>query len=513
MSLCVRILAPTGRDADLTIALLSQNGVAAEACTDIASLLRESAECPIGALLVAEEALDAPAQLALFDYLRAQPPWSDMPVLILSGVNRSNPRASGNRFEHLQSPVLLERPLRPDTLVSSIQAALRARQRQYEIRDTLRQRDDALAALRNEQETLKVIIDNLPVGILVADRTGALVLTNRRAEQILRRPLQRGAANTADEVWQAFLPDMPGAPPEERSSALRRALETSEVVPPEDFLYRHGDGSFQWVRVAAAPIVDPQGNVSGAVAALSDIDHQRRSEAALIKSEKLAAVGRLAASISHEINNPLEAVTNLLYLVEQSTRGMEASHLAARAQEELARVSQIVTQTLRFHRQSSHPQYASVKDLLEPAIGLYQGRIANHHIELDLQYRTNDRIFCRDGDIRQVLNNLIGNAIDAMRSGGRLIVRSSQARNSRTNAPGIRISIADTGHGIPQRTMQHIFEPFYTTKGESGTGLGLWISQEIVTRNKGTLRIRSRAAVPNSGTIATVFFPVEIGAT
>jgi len=508
--LTVSVVAPTGRDAELTLRVLRENGISAEPFSDLKCLSRESTETAVGALLIAEEALDAQARAALTEYIGGQPPWSDLPVLILTATSRSMPRGRENRFEHLGSPVLLERPLRPDILISSVRAALRARKRQFEIRDTLRERDNAVAALLHEREMLHVIIDNLPVGIIVAGGRGDVLLSNRTAEEILGRSLQAGTMPGMDAVWERLLQDGRGSAVRPANHPLRRALETSAVVPPEDFLYRQSDGSAGWIRIAAAPIFDQGGTLSGAVAAISDIDRHKRAEEALMKSEKLAAVGRLAASISHEINNPLEAVTNLLYLVEQSVRSTPASQYAAKAQEELARVSHIVTQTLRFHRQSSSPQLIALNDLLEPAIGLFRGRMSNADIQLDLQYRTDCRIFCRDGDIRQVLSNLIGNAIDSMRAGGRLIVRTAGAHQAKTNVPGVRISIADTGHGIPKEATRRIFEPFYTTKGDSGTGLGLWISQEIVRRNQGTLQIRSRTAVPDSGTVASVFLPVEM---
>ncbi|HEY3704250.1 MAG TPA: ATP-binding protein [Terracidiphilus sp.] len=510
MSLAVCVVAPTGRDAELILRVLRQNGVAAERWIDLGPLSKESDETYVGALLIAEEALDAPAKTALINYGNRQSAWSDLPVLILTGTSRSMPRNRENRFEALGSPVLLERPLRPDILISSVRAALRARKRQYEIRDTLQERDNALAALRNEQETLHVILDNLPVGIIVVGREGNVLLSNRTAEQILRQPVPVGASIGTDAVWQSFLTGgREESPLDSGDSPLQRALESSEVVPPEDFLHRHKDGSLGWIRVAAAPIIDPEGKVSGGVAAISDIDRSKRAEEALMKNEKLAAVGRLAASISHEINNPLEAVTNLLYLVEQTTRSTPASQFALRAQEELARVSHIVTQTLRFHRQSSSPSLTAVDDLLEPAIALFRGRMANSNIQLVQQNRTSCQICCRDGDVRQVLSNLIGNAVDSMRAGGRLIVRTTSVHHPKTNIPGVRITIADTGHGIPKHAMQRIFEPFYTTKGDNGTGLGLWISQEIVKRNQGTLRIRSKTGRPHSGTVATIFLPIE----
>ena len=228
-------------------------------------------------------------------------------------------------------------------------------------------------------------------------------------------------ASSPWRIWEAF--HLNGQPLDQHQYPLWRAIRTAEPVLPAEYLYNGADGEKRWVRIAAAPIIDADGLVSGAVAALSDIDREKRAEAALIKTEKLAAVGRLAASISHEINNPLEAVTNLLYLVEQNSRDTETSQFAASAHQEMARVSQIVTQTLRFHRQSSSPQLIAVRDLLEPTLALYRGRAANLNIGVELQCRSDAKILCREGDIRQVLNNLIGNAIDAMR-GGRASDRS-----------------------------------------------------------------------------------------
>jgi signal transduction histidine kinase len=345
------------------------------------------------------------------------------------------------------------------------------------------------------------------VGVIVTGRDHKVIISNRNADNIFGESLP--VANTSSPgIWETFHPH--GQPLKEQEHPLWRAIHTGKPVPPAEYLYRGSDDEMRWIRIAAAPIIGTDGEVSGGVAALSEIDREKRAEAALIKSEKLAAVGRLAASISHEINNPLEAVTNLLYLVQQSSRETNAFQFAIQAQEQLARVSQIVTQTLRFHRQSSSPQSVAVSDLVEPTLALYRGRMANLNIRLKVQYRADARIFCREGDVRQVLNNLIGNAIDAMREGGRLIVRTTLVHDGKSNDSGVRVSIADTGHGIPAEVMKHIFEPFYTTKGDSGTGLGLWISQEIIARSRGRLKIRSKPAEHNGGTVASVFLPVTL---
>ena len=291
------------------------------------------------------------------------------------------------------------------------------------------------------------MVENLTEGLLLAKPTGDIVLAKRSVERILRlSPLTTSNIDVHDR-WIAFHAD--GSPVSEVEYPLRRAMVSGHSIPPEDFLYRRGDGSLAWVRFAAAPIFDDQGVIAGGVVAISDIDQQKRAESALIQSEKLAAVGRLAASISHEINNPLEAVTNLLYLIEKVSREPEALRYVATAQQELSRVSRIAFHTLRFHRQSTGPRTITTEELLEPTLGLYRGRLANSNIDLQLQHLGAGSVTCYEGDIRQVLNNLIGNAIDSMRVGGRLIIRTSKSRLWNNNVAGIRITIADTGHGMP----------------------------------------------------------------
>jgi signal transduction histidine kinase len=238
------------------------------------------------------------------------------------------------------------------------------------------------------------------------------------------------------------------------------------------------------------------------------MSRQKQAEQALVQSEKLAAVGRLAASISHEINNPLEAITNILYLVEQSVQTSEAQRYIAMAQAELQRVSQIVTHTLRFHRQATNPRAITAQELLGPTLGLHHGRLLNSNVEVEVKHHGSRAIICYEGDVRQVLNNLIGNAIDSMKTGGRLLIRTRDAYLWKSDIPGIRITIADTGHGMSREIKERIFEPFYTTKGINGTGLGLWISIGIVTKHHGLLQVRS-SPDEKGGTAFSLFLPTE----
>jgi len=183
------------------------------------------------------------------------------------------------------------------------------------------------------------------------------------------------------------------------------------------------------------------------------------------------------------------------------------------AGEELRRVSAITNKTLRFHRQSTKPKLTSGKDLIDDTLTIFQGRILNSDMSLSRRDRAVSPLLCFDGEIRQVLNNLIGNAIDALSAqGGQLFLRTRDSSDKKTGRDGLVFTIADTGPGMTRETSLRIFEAFFTTKGLSGTGLGLWISRDIVERHKGSLRVRSSQRANSHGTIFTVFLPYDAGA-
>ena len=240
-------------------------------------------------------------------------------------------------------------------------------------------------------------------------------------------------------------------------------------------------------------------------AILVDITEQKRGEETLRRTEKLAATGRLAASIAHEINNPLEAITNLLYLIRQEHLAPDVARFADLAQQEVTRVSEITQQTLRFYRQSTLPAHTNVGELLDSVITLHLGRLQTLQVDLQRDYARDLHLFCFAGELRQLFANFIGNALDAMTpDGGRLVVRAH--RSMLNGVVGIRISVADTGCGITQESRRHIFEPFFTTKEATGTGLGLWVSEQIIRKHHGSVRVRSRAT-GHTGTVFSVFFP------
>lgn len=239
------------------------------------------------------------------------------------------------------------------------------------------------------------------------------------------------------------------------------------------------------------------------------MEQYTQAQEALRRSEKLAVTGRLAASIAHEINNPLEAVTNLLYLTRLAPDSDKAKKYLSDAEQELARVAEIARHTLRFYREPNHPVETDVDSVVRSVLVLYNSRLSAANIAVQMESEPDGAmVLASPGELRQVVANIVGNAIDAMRRGGRLRIRVVP----HTSAEGeqrVRVTIADTGSGIPTSLLPAIFEPFVTTKGETGTGLGLWVTGEIVRRNGWKIRVRSRCNSSRSGTVFTVTMPLR----
>ena len=250
-----------------------------------------------------------------------------------------------------------------------------------------------------------------------------------------------------------------------------------------------------------------------ACAAESEASGRRRAEEALRHSEKLAATGRLAASIAHEINNPLETISNAIYLARSSSREDIAKYLKI-ADEELARVAQITKHTLGFYRESATPGIVSLSAVLDELLLLYSRKIETKGLALRRQYRGELEVWGLEGELRQVFANQIANAIYATPRNGALTIRiRASASVGRNQRAGTVVTLADTGSGIPQESVAKIFDPFFTTKQDVGNGLGLWITQGIITRHGGTIRVRSSVRPGASGTVFSTFLPHRNGDT
>ena len=289
---------------------------------------------------------------------------------------------------------------------------------------------------------------------------------------------------------------------------LNQAVSRRDEVLVTEYRTVTPDGSQRWISNHGRLFYGQTGKLIKMVGIAMDVTQRKKAEDALRRSEKLAATGRLAASIAHEINNPLEAVTNLLFLISSYDLSEEARAYLGLAEKELARVGDIATQTLRFYRQSYAPVTARVSELVDSVLKVYQSRLQAANVKVLKDYGEVSDLKCMSGEIRQVLANLVGNALDAMGNGGVLRLRIRAGRNWRNSwEPGIRITVADNGSGITAGILPRIFEPFVTTKESTGTGLGLWVSSEIVHKHSGYIQVRSCTEPGKNGTIFTVFLP------
>lgn len=299
--------------------------------------------------------------------------------------------------------------------------------------------------------------------------------------------------------------------PDDRQRVIevfRKHLTIPGSIAPMELRFRHNDGSWRTVEATGNNLLHEPG-VAGLVVNSRDITERKRTEDVLHATEKLATTGRLAAAIAHEINNPLEGVTNLLYLLENHPSLDAAARRYARmAQEEVGRVARIARQTLAFYREPTVPVEVDVVELLNGLLELYGLKLQNRRITLEKRLEGSAFITASPGEVRQVLSNLVGNALDAVPEGGEIKVHVYQSRDWRHPwQSGVRVSVADNGHGIRREHLGSIFDPLFTTKGEKGTGLGLWVSHGIVQKYGGNIHVHSSVRPGRSGTCFTVFFP------
>lgn len=367
----------------------------------------------------------------------------------------------------------------------------------------------APALLTVEKQPWQALLDSAGEGIWGVDLVGNCTFVNRAALSMLGYTANELLGRNMHEMVHHHYPDGRLYPGEE--CVVYHVFQKNRPFTNHvDHVFRK-DGSLFWTEMSAQPILH-QGEVRGAVVTFRDITQTRLVEEALRRSEKLAAVGQLASSIAHEINNPLESVTLLLHLIRTSNNPMEVKTYAALAESELARVSEITTQTLRFHKQQTLPGPADLAEMLKAVLRLHASRLQSRGVALKMNVRPTPELQLLEGDVRQVLNNLIRNAYEAMPNAGRLLVRLRPARSPRTGAAGARVTVADTGTGFLPRNREHLYEPFFTSKEVTGTGLGLWISKGIVDKHGGHIAMRSRLATPDGGGHGTVFslwFPLE----
>jgi PAS domain S-box-containing protein len=262
------------------------------------------------------------------------------------------------------------------------------------------------------------------------------------------------------------------------------------------------------VSLTISPLRDETGRVIGAAKIARDITQQKKTEQALRTTERLASVGRMAATVSHEINNPLEAMTNLVYLAKGRAVLKDVQEYLNAIEEELNRISLITKQTLGFYRETIAPSAVRVGEMLNPLIAVLGRRARNKGIEIRPEVRQDLEIHAVAGEIRQLLANLLSNSIDAVDCGGLIRIRIDANRVNEPDPTGVRITIADSGRGILPANKSKLFEPFFTTKNDVGTGLGLWVCANIVQKHNGSIRVKSNTSPGRSWTVFSVFLPI-----
>ncbi len=266
-------------------------------------------------------------------------------------------------------------------------------------------------------------------------------------------------------------------------------------------------GETKWIRAVGRGFYDAQGNPFRFDGVTMDITQRRKAEDALRSSEKLAATGRLAATIAHEINNPLEAVTNFIFLAKTAEGVPENVHEYLQiADQELGRVSHIARQTLGFYRDSTGPTTIQVGELVQDVANLYQRKLHYKSLSLHIDIPAKLTITGLAGELRQVISNLLANAIDASHDGGKIVISARRRRDWQNSAEAVRITLADSGTGMSPEVRKRLFTPFFTTKSDVGTGLGLWVTKGMVEKAGGRIRFRSRE---NRGTVFSMVFPAQ----
>jgi PAS domain S-box-containing protein len=365
------------------------------------------------------------------------------------------------------------------------------------------------SGLNDTLSLLDSMLANAPIGLAFFDRRCRFVRVNQVFADMTGVSLSRHLGRTLPEL-------LPQPVAQELEDTVLRVFAEEEPVRNLELSGQGGKAGRQWTWLASAyPVRTNPQQVRWVGVIVLDASERKRSEEALRKTEKLAATGRLAASIAHEINNPLEAITNLLFLLRNFCQLEDpALNYVSMAEHEAQRIAEITQQTLRFYRQSTLPTRANMNELLDSVLSLYTGRLNHLGIQVERDYDAEMDLFCFSGELRQVFANLVGNALDASTAGGRLILRGRRSRSWKDpEQTGVRFAVADTGTGMEEEVRDRAFEAFFTTKEVTGTGLGLWVSQEIIIKHGGLVRVRSRTSRDGkaSGTVFEIFIPDDPG--
>jgi PAS domain S-box-containing protein len=353
-------------------------------------------------------------------------------------------------------------------------------------------------------EMLKIALDLNCMGLWAWDLEKDSVHWSEEADRMAGR--QPGSISRLPEEWMLLID------PEDLKRIRRAWAETCDSGKDfhEQFRLIWPDGSLHWLESEGKCQRDNEGRVKRVVGVMTDATRRKQTEEAMLRTEKLAVAGRLAAAMAHEINNPLEAVGNLLYLISISETTEAVRSYAHQALDEVMRVSMITQQTLKFHRQTGTPAITRLSDVVTAVLSLFRTKLQAAGITTRVRVDGEEGIRCMPSELQHLFANLVSNAIDAMPQGGRLLIRLRPSRDWQDGkTDGMRVTFADTGMGMKRATMRRIFEPFFTTKAETGTGLGMWVVAQLAERLRGDVRVWSTQRSRGSGTAFSVFLPFE----
>ncbi len=352
---------------------------------------------------------------------------------------------------------------------------------------------------------LAAIVESSDDAIMSKDLNGIITSWNQAAARLF--------GYTAEEiVGSSILRLIPEELHSEEREILSKLRAGQRIEHFETIRVRRNGERFP-VSLTISPMKDSTGKIIGASKILRDISERKQLEQSLVQAEKLAATGRMAASIAHEINNPLEALLNLIYLAKENAESAaEVQTFLAAAENEVARVSHIARQTLGYYREQASPGRVSVSELMRDALQFYEPKLRTSGIEIHRELHGEYTLTLKRGEIMQVISNLIANAAHAMPEGG--VLKASVRSNSRVLATGARVNgvlleIEDNGCGIAEENRQRIFEPFFTTRGTVGTGIGLWIARQFVEGHGGSIEMWSSVDPASHGTRMSIFLPFE----
>ncbi|MBZ5507306.1 MAG: CHASE3 domain-containing protein [Acidobacteriia bacterium] len=395
----------------------------------------------------------------------------------------------------------LVRTLYLTTILAVIGLALLA----FYILREMAEREKHAAELREREEWFRVTLGSIGDAVIATDEHGMVTYVNQVAEDLTGIKLQEARGRLIHQVFPIFN-EQTRKPVD---NPVAKVLESGLIMGLANHtVLQRADGKLIPIEDSAAPIYDDQKTLRGVVMVFRDVTLEKQAQSVMRKAEKLAAAGRLAATMAHEINNPLEAVGNLIYIVRRTpSLPEEVQGYLSMAEQELERVSHITRQTLGFYRDSSEPGPVIMRAVIESVLKLYDNKISSKGVSLELDLGECPAVHGLQGEMKQLVANLVSNAADAVGIGGK--IRVSVAPALRAQVSGVEVRVADDGPGVSAENRAHIFEPFFTTKKDVGTGLGLWVSKEIAERRGGSIDVTSGNEDGFHGAVFIVFLPRE----